>query len=163
MKFNSNPLEFLKNRAEQSALKTIIQDTVKDFEHALTFVGKTDYQGPMQLRYMNMKIDKLVELHHAVASLRGDVKRIRERFPVSPDVAEIFKKMDEICEKITHSEEAQKIIDGWKSSDKQNELELVGDEAFNLANQMQNLWQEIHKLKKADFPSILSSKIKTNK
>ena len=97
MKFNPNPLEFLKNRGEQSALKSIIKTTTVEFERDLLSVGRSDFQGLAQLRYDNLKVNKFLELRSAVSSLRGNAKKILERFSLSPDVGDTLKEIDKIC------------------------------------------------------------------
>lgn len=163
MKFNPNPLEFLKKRAEQSALKEVINKYVDEFRRDLSFAGEVNLNTTMQLRYDGMEMEKFLNLKSAVASLHGNSKRILERFPLSEDVSEIVKNIEKISREINELEKSQELISKWEMSDKKGEIKLTGDLASNLASKMQNLWAEIHKLKKAGFPSILSTKIRTSK
>ncbi len=165
MKINLNPIEFLKNRGEQSALKSVIEKKLKDFEYNLSY-AKIDWKKRPQELFIKMKSDELIALTQAVNVLNDYAGDIKKEFNLSEDVR---KTLDEI-EKLTKSISEIANLDTMKKTFKDRGMDrwdekkegpyVIEPMASQLQSEMHHLWVQIHKLKSADFDSILSGKLK---
>src|SRR3989344_342999 len=144
MKFNLNPIEFLKNRGEQSALKTTIQNKMKAFEANLAY-AKIDWKkSPHEME--KMKVDELIALRQAANVLNGYTLEIKTNFDLSNDVRQTLDVM-----KKTFKDRG---MDRW--DDKKEGPYVIEPMASQLHSSMNILWSKIHKLKTASFDSIIS-------
>ncbi len=164
---NFNPIKFLESRGEQSALKSVIEKKLKDFEYNLSY-AKIDWKKRPNERFIGMKENELAELQRAVGTLGGYAKDIKTDFNLSEGVR---KTLDEI-EKITQSISDVSDLESMKKSFTERGIGRFDKEAgknpyviepmaSKIDSEMHHLYMQIHKLKRAKFDSILSSKLKT--
>ena len=169
MKFNPNPLEFFKNRGEQSALKSFIQEKVKNFEENLSY-AKIDHKKPPFEMYRGINSDQLSSLIRAVNAFGSYMRDIKKNNELSKDVGEIFDEIEKTTNRfleISKLDEMEKIFNKSDirrySDDKNIKPYVIEPMASQITTCMQNLWIQIHKLKSLNFDSIFSSKLSADK
>jgi hypothetical protein len=163
MKFNPNPFKFLEKRAEQSALRTVIETKLKSFEDNLAY-AKIDWKrGPHEME--GIKEDALISLGQAVNCLNGYAGDIKTNFKLSEDVRKILDEIEKLSQdvmEIAHVENMKKVfkergMERWDTEKKGPYV--IEPMASQLHGSMNTLWSKIHTLKTADFDHIFSSNL----
>ena len=101
-----NPFKFLGNRAEQSALKSVIESKLKDFEENLSYAKLDWKKSPRE--FEKMKSNELIALKQAVNCLNGYIKEIKIKFEISSDVLGVLNKIENLSNSVL---EIAKIIE----------------------------------------------------
>ena len=163
MRLNLNPIEFLNKRADQSALKSVIEKKFKDFEYNLSY-AKIDWKkSPHEMEKINE--EQLISLRQAVSGLKDCVQDIEKKFDLSDDVRMVISNLviytDQVAETANIENMKKEFNDRmtrWVGK-KENPY-VIEPMASQLSSAMHNVWVQLHKLKGADFDNILSTKIK---
>jgi|SRR3989344_515629 len=161
-----NLFKFLGNRAEQSALKSVIESKLKDFEENLSYVKIDWKKSPRE--FEKMKSNELIALKQAVNCLNGYIKEIKIKFEISSDVLGVLNKIENLSNSVLEIANVDNMVKifkdrGMERWDEKKEGPFVIEPMSSaLHNEMQHLWVQIHKLRTADFNSILSDKLETD-
>ncbi len=159
---NFNPIKFIESRGEQSALKEVIKNSLKEFHENLS-LAKIDWKKGPSDRFVGMKTDELIAFRQAIGSLDHYVREIKDKFQVSETVKanldEIERLVGSILE-ISNLDEMNKVFaERFRPSDKVDGPYVVEPMASRINSELVYLWMQIYKLDEADFDSIFSSKL----
>ena len=149
-----SPHSFKEIHEIQPALKNIIKKVIEDFEQDKRYWGNLEYKGPITLRYENMNINKLFQLHLTAGDLRNKVKRMKENFTPSLDektltiLNDIENETNAIIQsKLRVNELEEKLTEEWEEKGQDDSITIDAEHANILSEQVYKIEQNIKKLK----------------
>ena len=164
-----SPHSFKEIHEIQPALKYIIKKMIEDFEQDKRYWGNLDYQGPTAMRYENMDINKLFQLHLTAGDLRNKVKRMKENFAASLDEKTLLVLNDIDIEtntiiqsKLRMNELEEKLTEEWEDKGQDNSVTIDKEHANILSDQVYKIEQNIKKLKDIYIPEVKNDKAKNS-